>query len=366
MNFSKLNALLNYLCQNDIIPALQVVLKIDGQTVYTGVFGSIRESHTIVSPETQFDIASLTKLFSGILFMQLIEEGKFKLDDPICVNLPNFSGVRTIEKNGQVLGQCNIEDVTWRQALTHTTGMGWTRPKTRPSLPHLGEGVHEIYKLPFAYFPGTKVAYSDIPIILMGSAIEKITAVPLDTLLHERLCKPLGLIHTGYHRLSLHEINQARTVPTEYDTVFRKRRVWGDVHDENCYLMDGVSAHAGIFSTAEDVCRLMAHYADCLKSDGILKRKTAQEMISLQAEDSDDRRGLIWQLSSQIPSSYTYALSNESYGHSGFTGCFAWNDPTRKLSIVFLSNDIYNGRENRQLFSWRKAIITAILDELAP
>lgn len=364
MNFSKLNVLLNHLCQNNIIPALQVVLKIDGQTIYTRALGSIYELGTAVTPETQFDIASLTKLFSGILFMQLVEGGKFSLDDSICVNLPDFSGIRTIEKNGHVSGHCNIDNITWRQALTHTTGMGWTRPKTRPSLPTLGAGIHEIYKLPFAYVPGTKVVYSDLPIILMGSAIEKITSLPLDELLKVCLCKPLGLANTSYHRLSLHNVDTSRTAPTEYDTIFRKRRVWGDVHDENCFLMDGVSAHAGIFSTAEDICKLMALYADCLKSDGILRRKTVKEMISLQAEENNDRRGLIWQLSSPVPSSYTYALSDESYGHSGFTGCFAWNDPARKLSIVFLSNDIYNGRENRQLFSWRKEIIGAILDGL--
>ena len=80
-------------------------------------------------------------------------------------------------------------------------------------------------------------------------------------------------------------------------------------------------------------------------------------MITEQAEEDGDRRGLMWQLSGCLPTSYTRHLSSSSYGHAGFTGCFFWSDPVSHISVVFLSNDIYNGRDKRKLFIYRPEIM---------
>ena len=106
----------------------------------------------------------------------------------------------------------------------------------------------------------------------------------------------------------------------------------------------------------------MMAFNDAKEKGGILTSQTAMEMSSLQAEDDGDRRGLIWQLSNNAENAYTRVLSNYSYGHGGFTGCFAWNDPVRSMSIVFLSNDIYNGRDYRVLPRYRKQIMESFLE----
>lgn len=285
----------------------------------------------------------------------------------------SWGGKKLIEKDGKVIRYADGSTVTWKHVLCHTSGMGWTRPKTRPSLPGIDRGSDVIFILPFAADVNEHIIYSDLPVILMGKAMEMAEGRPLDWIVQERLLTPLQLNHTGYRRISQYSsgsdfsgryFSKDAVAPTEHDTAFRRKRIWGEVHDENAWLMDGVSAHAGIFSTAKDVYSLMRAFADAREHGGILKLETAREMSSLQAEENGDRRALIWQMSGRGEHAYTRLLSDVAYGHAGFTGCFVWNDPIRKISIVFLSNDIYNGRDHRVLAAYRPAIMKAILDDL--
>lgn len=127
------------------------------------------------------------------------------------------------------------------------------------------------------------------------------------------------------------------------------------MHDENAYLLDGISAHAGLFSTAEDFMQICIDFHKSLNSNGILlSKQSAEEMISLQFDDGTNRRGLMWQLPGI---NKTNNLSYKAFGHTGFTGCFTWNEPSIGGSIVFLSNDIYNGRNHRKLLKYRDGII---------
>lgn len=363
MAYNELDVLLQTLTKKKIIPAISAAIGFHGEIVYSHTMGEVYESGKPITRTSQFDIASMTKIFSGICFMKLVEQGDINLQDPLCIMFPEFDTEKSIEKDGRTIGRCDASKVTWYQVLTHTSGMGWTRAKTRPSLPNLHKGLEDIFRLPFAYAPGEHVVYSDIPMILMGIAMERITGKKLDELVRDMVCGPLGLEHTGYRRISNHVSAQDETVPTENDTVFRKHRIWGEVHDENAFLLDGVAAHAGIFSTAEDMCRLAMSYAGWLKNDGILRRETVQKMICELAEEEGDRRGLIWQLSYDGENAYTRFLSPRAYGHAGFTGCFMWNDPERDLSIILLSNDVYNGRDSRKLFDYRQQIMKMIIEE---
>ena len=364
MGFSEVEDIVDHLTMEKIIPAISIAIGIDGEIVFQKSSGIISESNIKITHETQFDVASLTKIFSGICFMQMIQEGTFELDDPICAVFPEMGRERMIEKDGIVIDSFPGEEITWRHVLTHTSGMGWVRPKTRPSLPGLDSELQVIYDLPFKCRPNTHIIYSDIGIILMGKAMEKAELKPLDSIIEERLLKPLGLNNTCFRRRSTIDSNndsqKVKIPPTEYDDQYRMKRVWGEVHDENAYQLDGVAAHAGVFSSAVDVCRIMMEFSSARKAGGILSSYTAKEMSSLQVEEDGDRRGLIWQLSGRGPNAYTRFLSANAYGHAGFTGTFAWSDPDNDLSIVFLSNDVYNGRERRQLAKYRPVIMEAV------
>ena len=361
MSFAEVGRIIDYLTQNDIIPAISMAAGINGEIVFQKASGHISESQSDVKETSQFDIASITKVFSGICFMQMVEEGAFSLNQPVCEVFPQMAGKKPVEKDGEIVGFADGSVVTWWNVLTHTTGIGWTRPKARPSLPGINESLKVIFDLPFSCNVNEHVIYSDIPIILMGKAMEMAGEKPLDRIIEERLTVPLKLKDTGFRRISQYssqEDDRKKDIPpTEYDEVFRKKRIWGEVHDENAWTMDGVSAHAGIFSTAADVCSLMMAFAKARDDGGILKPETAKEMSTLQAEDDGDRRGLIWHMSGRGERAYTRVLSEYAYGHAGFTGCFTWNDPVSSISIVFLSNDVYRGRENRVLADYRSQIM---------
>lgn len=362
--YNELNKLIFRITDNKVIPAISVAIGYRGDIIYSNSSGSIFEVGEKITSTSKFDIASMTKILTGICFMKLMEKKYINLYDPICEIFPEFAEKKPIEKNGKVIDYCDASKINWYHVLTHTSGMGWTRPKTRPSLPNLNKGLADIYNLPFLYQTGEHIIYSDIPIILMGVAMEKITGIKLDELINTQICEPLDLGNTEYRRISKTKAdNPLDILPTEYDTVFRKYRVWGEVHDENAFLLDGVAGHAGIFSSAEDMCNLAMAFADCLKKDGILSKETAKMMIKEQVVEDGDRRGLVWQLSGRSKNSYTRFLSSSAYGHSGFTGCFLWNDPQRDLSIVLLSNDVYNGRNNRKLFEYRENIMNFIIEE---
>lgn len=364
MGFENLDRILYGLTKEKIIPAISVAIGRNDRIVFSNAYGRIEESNRDADRNTRFDIASLTKILTGICFAKLVDAGTISFDSRLCEIFPEMSGKRPIEKDGTVMGCVDARAITWRQALTHTTGMGWARPKTRPSLPNLKEGFSEIFNLPFVSAPDKHIIYTDLPFILMGGAMEQITKTPLEKLVSQVICQPLSLTHTGYLRVSTGPYDCTNIAPTEEDTVFRKQRIWGAVHDENAFLLDGVAGHAGVFSTAQDLCRLAMVYNACLTSDGIVSRELALEMVSQQFEEAGERRGLMWQLSSADIDTYTNYLSGRAYGHAGFTGCFLWVDPDEDLSIAVLTNDVYSGRENRKLFNYRKQIMKAITDEV--
>ena len=364
MKFLKTASLTASLTEEGIIPAVSIAIGLNGSLVFHQSSGVNHKTGRMITDASQFDIASLTKILTCICFMKLIEAGKTSLDEPVCKLFPEMDTVKPIVRNGEVIGECSAGEITWHHALTHTSGYDWTGPKTRPSLIGLDKGLDVIFRLPLAYRPGEHVVYSDIPIILMGKAIEALTGEPLDIAVSSMVCGPLALTNTGYRRRSAVDSDRTNVLPTEFDDIFRGERVWGAVHDENAYLMDGVAGHAGIFSTALDMCILAMAFQSCLESDGLLKAETARMMIQEHAEEDGDRRGILWQLSGRGPGAYTRQLSPAAYGHTGFTGCFLWNDPVLRLSVVLLSNDVYHGRKNRQLNAYRADIIQAVLSDI--
>ena len=343
------------------IPALSIAVGTGTDIPCCEYRGQILENAQVINNKSRFDIASLTKIFTGISFMKMCEEGFFCLDEPVCKYFSELNRKYPIEKAGVIIGEADARKITWVNVLSHTTGMGWTREKTRPSLPHVHETLNDIFELPFAYETGKKVVYSDLPIILMGKAMEKVAERPLDKIVEDYVIGPLGLSETGYNRGNTTK-DRDNFVPTEYDDVFRKQRIWGAVHDENAFLLDGVAAHAGIFSTVLDLCKLGIALNEALRDGGLLKKETMKMMIKEHFSDGEDRRGLIWQLSnvSGNTNAYTSVLSSSAYGHAGFTGCFMWMDPISDMTVVFLSNDIYNGRNYRKLFEYRLRILQAV------
>ncbi len=371
VNFENLDRHLKKLIEEQAFPAAAISVWHRDQRVFDAAYGTPDpQAGWPCTADTCFDVASISKLFAGSAFMVLCDRGVFSLDEPICKSFPAFRGLREIRASAnallkdqpdELLGTADVTDLTWYNILIHNSGLGWAplnlRCKTRQ------EAIDYICTMPLAYEPLSTVVYTDLGLILMGVAMEMRCGKGLDELVDELVCRPLGLKNTGYRRVSRGAVTE-NTAPTEY-CKWRQARVHGLVHDENCYFMDGVAGHAGVFSTAEDVAKLAQAYLDALRGkESIVRPETARDMIRFRQMNRWDRRGVMFQLRILDTDAHTFPLGRQTFGHTGFTGTCMWCDPERELCFALLTNDVYNGRENRTTGRLRKAIVEELISAI--
>jgi CubicO group peptidase (beta-lactamase class C family) len=361
-----------------VFPAAQVHIRHRGQTVFARAYGYL-DPETRERPaqlDTLFDLASVTKLFVVTAFMTLVEAGEVGLDQPVSTVLPEFSGERPIRpyedplKLGQFVevvtesGNVDAGQITFRHLLTHTSGLPAWRPIWQQATAEIGRkmalGTH------FAYRPGMRTVYSDVGLILLGMAIERLSGQGLEQAVRQRVTAPLGLGRTGYlpivgrRALDAPEaLAPSNIAPTELCR-WRGRRIVGEVHDENAASLGGVAGHAGLFSTADEV----ALFGQSFLSAARLRPDTVAEMTRLQAQDGAVRRGLGFALWSPDPEASGNAFSQSAYGHTGFTGTSVWIDPERELIVACNTNRVYFGRDADGILAFRVALHRAIVQLL--
>ena len=300
---------------------------------------------------TIFDLASISKLFTSITVMQLVERGKVDLDAPVVEYLPEF-GV-----NGK-------ESVTVKQLLTHTSGFD------ADPVPSLWQGYPDIPSRRKAVLdsklinpPGTKYLYSDINLMTLGFLVEKVTGSTLDAVVRDRITTPLGLADTGYNPPAS---KLDRIAATEFEASPPRGMVRGQVHDENAWSLGGVSGHAGVFSTVGD----MAVLAQAILNGGayrghrVLRAETVRLMLTNynQAFPGNDH-GLGFELNQMF---YMGALSSPvTAGHTGYTGTtFVVDLESRSFAILF-SNRVHPSRNWGSINLAREVWATSLAKAMA-
>ena len=371
VNFENLDKHLKNLIDEKAFPSATLAVWHHNRPVFSAAYGtSDPQAGWPCRPDTRFDVASLSKLFAGSAFMALCDRGVFSLDEPIHKSFPAFQGVRDIRASANallkdqpdaLLGRADVTDLTWYNVLIHNSGLGWAPLNLRCTSKE--DAVNYILTMPLAYEPRSTVLYTDLGLILMGVAMERRCGKPLDVLVDELVCRPLGLKNTGYNRVSL-GAKPENTAPTEF-CKWRNLRVHGLVHDENAYFLDGVAGHAGVFSTADDAARLIQSYLDALQGrEGVVRPETARDMIRFRQMNRWDRRGVMFQLRILDTDAHSFPLGRRTFGHTGFTGTCLWCDPDRELCFALMTNDVYNGRENRTTGRLRKAIVEELVSAI--
>ena len=366
-------------------PAAQLVVRRHGDVVLSATFGWLdpETRRRPIRPDTLFDMASVSKLFTVTTLMTLVEAGRVALDQPVHTVLPEFGGERPIRPYEDPLGGAgtvtiydgdgtvDADAVTFRHLLTHTSGLPAWRPLYRqPSAAAARQMALDTF---FSYPTGTRVVYSDVGLILLGMAVERLTGHPLDAAVRDRVTMPLNLHHTGYLPLPPENItdpkskiqNPKSTAPTEF-CAWRNRRVVGAVHDENAYRLSGVAGHAGLFSTAEDIAAFGQTFLDRPHGEPrgfpLLSPATVDAMTRCYTEGMNTRRGLGFALWSPDPEASSHPFGPRTFGHTGFTGTSLWIDPERTLVVALLTNEVYNGRQNRRIAGLRIAVHRAIVE----
>jgi CubicO group peptidase (beta-lactamase class C family) len=303
-----------------------------------------------------YDVASLAKpIVTTTAGMILVQQDRLDLDQNVTNYLPEFA-----------LATKSDPDPSWRSRVTvrmlllHDSGLPAHRDFYKEAKGHDAVVALALAE-PLVHKPGAKVEYSDIGFILLGEIIERLTGERLDAFAKQEIFEPLGMDHSMFNpsrRL------RADIAPTEMDSAFRKRLVWGEVHDENAWAMGGIAGHAGLFSTAKDV----AAFAQMILNGGIyahqrlLSRAVIAEFTARQTI-GNSARALGWDVPMQPSSSGRY-FSAESFGHTGFTGTSLWIDPERGLFVVLLTNRVNPTRANEKIRQVRPVLHDTIVEAL--
>ncbi|MGW9118766.1 serine hydrolase [Streptomyces sp. NPDC055663] len=287
-----------------------------------------------MAEDTVFDLASVSKLFTSILAVQQVERGTLELEAKVASYLPDFAG------GGK-------QDITIRQLLTHTSGFrAWIPLYKAPTR----EGKLQLLwnEVP-ANPPGTVYLYSDLNLISLQLVLEKITGRKQDVLLREQITAPLGMHRTRYNPPASWKPKIAATEDARLPwSGLDRGLVWGEVHDENAYSLDGVAGHAGVFSCAWDLAIL----ARTLLNGGVYGRARilSAESVDLLFTDFNtafpgDEHGLGFELYQHW---YMGAMATpRTAGHTGFTGTSLVLDPTTDSFLIVLGNSVHPVR------SWR-------------
>ncbi len=327
-----------------------VLAVVHGNELTLQAFGRLTDDRTAkaVAADTIYDVASLTKpVVTATLAAMEVEAGRLALDSPIGAYLPEWnSGPQPLWR----------QVVTLRHLLTHTSGLPAHVPYYE-SVKTKQEVISRAVSEKLLYEPGNKCEYSDPGFILLGTIFESTSGQTLDALAQAKIFGPLGMNHSMFNpppRL------RARIAPTGTDSPSRKRLLRGEVHDDNAWVMGGVAAHAGLFSTAEHLaifCRMMLN-GGIYAHKRLLRRSTVSEFTAPQVL-SGNTRTLGWAMRTEPSASGRY-FSARSFGHAGFTGTSIWCDPEKDLAVILLTNRVYPTRENENIQKARPAIHDAV------
>lgn len=330
--------------ENRRLPGAVVYVGRKGRVVWHKSYGArvVDPARETMTPETIFDVASLTKVVAtATSIMILVERGKVRLNDPLTLHLPELKG------EGR-------ERVTIEQLLTHVSGYAPDFDLKERWTSH-AEAMKRLVAEPLRNTPGTRFTYSDIGFIALGEIVARVSGMPLDQFAKQNIFEPLRMRDTGFRPAAG---LQSRIAPTEKrrgqlsylgDTaanIGAEGDVWlrGQVHDPTSYRMDGVAGHAGLFSTAAD----LSIYCQMILNGGeyggvrILAPLTIAEMTRPRiVTNTGGTRGLGWDINSSFSANRGDLFPLGSFGHTGFTGTSIWIDPASEMFVVFLSNRVH-------------------------
>lgn len=297
-----------------------------------------------------FDLASLSKVIGTTTAAEILYDRKeLDLDAAVTRYIPEFACTP------------GHEEVLVRNLLSHSSGLNsrevlWKQASDRQGIMRL------VYTLPMDFKPGEKMQYRDYNFILVGEIVYRITGQRLDQFLAKNVFRPLKMKDTGYKPSSK---RLDRIPPTEQDNVLRHELVHGVVHDENAFLMGGVSGHAGLFSSARDLAAFAQMYLNggTYRGKRIISKATIKLFMQRQSSPAGTTRALGW----DTPAKGSFPgdlASPHAIIHTGFTGTSIYIDPDRDAFIVLLTNRVNPTRRNVLINKARPAIHTAVLAAL--
>lgn len=350
-------------------PGCEVFAAKDGKVFYWEAFGSHTYDNTQPVQKTDiYDIASVSKITSTLAAVM-------RMYDAGALNLKGKYGDYVGVVKGTNKENLKIEDI-----LTHQAGLTPWIPFYRKTMKGGGLDPEFYSKYPtkdkktkvadslyimdsyrdtmfirmFASQLNTigKYEYSDLSFYFMQIMVERWSEMRLDEYASKYIYTPLGAYTTGFNPLN--RFPKSRIVPTENDTLWRKQLLRGYVHDQGAAMCGGVAGHAGVFSNANDLAKVMQMYLNkgTYGGERYINASTIEEFTKCRFCLNGNRRGLGFDRPDQSGKGTPCdCVSFLSYGHTGFTGTMAWMDPENGLLYIFLSNRVHPNAENKTLMN---------------
>lgn len=362
---SRIDDLVEDAIQQKAMPGCQILVAKESRIVLEKVYGYYTYDSLIpVTTNTIYDLASITKVLATTqAIMYLVENDSIDLDTPLSDYIP-------------YLLVTNKEDITIREVLAHHAGLypyfpfwkkasetftisqsggnnmvkigddQWVTRVARDSIIHWASNSYLVEER-FDTLSYDQYIYSDIGYYFLQDIIELKTGQNFAEFLDLILYKSIGveLTFNPYQKY-----DPGRIAPSEIDKLLRNSLIQGYVHDRNTAFMGGVAGHSGLFGTAKDVAILLQMH---LNLGSYKQQRYYQPDIISQFNQryfDHNRRGLGWDKpGNEENGPVSHLASDETFGHTGFTGCSIWADPKENLIFVFLSNRVYPSAENNKL-----------------
>ncbi|MEX0275165.1 MAG: serine hydrolase domain-containing protein [Flavobacteriaceae bacterium] len=372
--YQRVDSIITNGIKESAFPGAQILVAHKGQVFFHKSYGF--HTYDSIQPVTNtdlYDLASITKITAPLpALMKLIGEGVLDLDKPFSTYWRSWRG------------QKDKKDITLREILAHQAGLApyivflndvlnngklkrrFVRPEKKGRFTK--KAYQNLYvrdnfdkrmyrRIAKSETGEKKYRYSGQAFLIFPKLIEQLTGRDFQEYLQTEFYGPMGCSTMGFVPSVRNLPNNI--VPTEMDTLFRNDLVQGWVHDENAALLGGVSGNAGLFATAEDLFKMMQLYLNKGAFNGkqYLRPETVVAFTSIQFPENGNRRGLGFD--KPLLGNDTLSLkmaypapeaSPQSFGHSGFTGTFAWADPQSDFVYIFLSNRVYPSRTHRKLY----------------
>jgi beta-N-acetylhexosaminidase len=388
--YRKIDSIVNNGLAAKAFPGCEVMVARKGVVVFSKAYGfQTYDDRISVQEGDLYDLASVTKISASLPGLMLLNtEGKFSPDQTLGYYLPDFR-------------RSNKGDLNMRDFLTHQAGLTPFIPFWKETIRKDGKFRRNTFdyksseRFPQEVAPGLyihknyrkkmfteikksplrdkKFVYSDLTFIIAPEIVENLSGEKWYKFVTDSIYHKIGAFDIGFNPYLKYPLN--RIVPTEYDSLFRKQQLHGTVHDEGAAMLGGISGHAGLFATANDLMKLMEMYRRMGEYGGqqVIGKEVMEDYTRVQFPENKNRRGLGFdkpllnnsELSVKVPYPAKSA-SPSSFGHSGYTGTFVWVDPQSEITFVFLCNRVYPTRNNNLLsdMNIRSAILQSIYDSV--
>lgn len=366
----KIDSVASYAISEHMTPGIQLLVARKGKVIYENYFGY----HTYkkinkVKFNDLYDVASLTKILATLpLLMELVDSGVIKLKSTLGELLPSYKNSNKKGITIQEMLSHFAQLKPWIPFYISTLDTVTQKPnpkfyRNKPSKKFSIKVNERLYMrtdfkdsiqdriIDSELLEEKKYRYSDLPYYILKSILETHYDLPLDALVQQHFYNSLGANYTTYKPLE--KFNKNQLVPTENDDYYRYNIVHGYVHDMGAAMQGGVGGHAGLFSNANDVAKLMQMYLQngTYGDRRYFSSNTFEAFNTCHYCDQDNRRGVGFdkpQLEEEGPT--CGCVSMTSFGHSGFTGAYAWADPEEEIVYVFLANRTFpDSKSNRLL-----------------